>query len=371
MVISSIKTEYIMCLISGVFVWFILPYIISHTMNKESGNGWDGLGYAILGVIIYLCINISLAVIFYVINPIRIMIKYHSELSGWGFLLVGLPIPFSLLLIFRVQIGRYLHEKFYYSGKNGYRVETYNYKSAQDFYDDMKARGLAFIEEEHNGLLESMNEKYKMYIEEWNTLNYYTKPVIMGFKWPHSDKFDKTEVIHPGESAKRPVYIYNSIVMLKEKDDELKYAPIARYMDRPGDTKNGFFPFYKDYYIECKILYVDGHLYALIGGGECNSIIECFGEYTRPYYILLSEEDNITTYYEDVYYPDGAIENGYHHVDDLAMHPNKREEKNSITPCYYPVRKVDRVDVDAINEAARELQQNILQKSIKYHFGNK
>ena len=45
-----------------------------------------------------------------------------------------------------------LHEKFYYSGKNGYRVETYNYKSAQDFYDDMKARGLAFIEEEHNSL---------------------------------------------------------------------------------------------------------------------------------------------------------------------------------------------------------------------------
>ena len=131
MVISSIKTEYILCLISGVFVWFILPYIISHTMNKESGNGWDGLGYAILGVIIYLCINISLAMIFYVINPIRIMIKYHSELSEWGFLLVGLPIPFSLLLIFRVQIGRYLHEKFYYSGKNGYRVETYNYKSAR------------------------------------------------------------------------------------------------------------------------------------------------------------------------------------------------------------------------------------------------
>ena len=48
------------------------------------------------------------------------------------------------------------------------------------------------------------------------------------------------------------------------------------------------------------------------------------------------------------------------------MKPNT----NVLYTSHYPVRKVDRLDIDTINSIAKELQEGILKESIENHFNN-
>ena len=103
---NSILWEYVLAVGVSVFLWFALRGMMTLIMNlqdKKDYNSWDGLGQAIIILFIYLGLNIVLAALFLVANPIRILIKYRQELAEimpigkkiGTYLLVGLPIPFS------------------------------------------------------------------------------------------------------------------------------------------------------------------------------------------------------------------------------------------------------------------------------------
>lgn len=379
---DSILWEYILAIGVSVFLWFVLPKIMSFLFDledKKEHKGWEGLGMAIITLFTYFGINIVLSAIFLAANPIRIMIRYQGELAEilplgkriGTYLLIGFPIPFSLLFIFRRTVEEFLYRLLYETGKNGYAVASANYKDPQEFKDELLERQLYFTEENRE-FLDGLNKKYDLSAIRHKE-EYYTPARMQILEEKHDDWYGDN-VINPGDGKKAPAYLYNSILVLPRKDGKLQYAPIGRYTmngSSYGGEENK--PFHQDYYIECKILYIDGHLYAIIGVGESRCIRECFKEHHRPFYVLLSEEEKITTYFEGKYYPDGAIGNGFTHVYPLRMLPNTREDKkdNPHRPINYPVRKVDRVDRETINAVALELQNGILKESVEYYVSGK
>ena len=164
-----------------------------------------------------------------------------------------------------------------------------------------------------------------------------------------------------------PVYMYNAILTLPSKNEKLQYAALGRFSYNTDDYGD-YNAFFNDYYIECKILYVDGDIYAIIGLGQSygveaykNKIGDEMFNYNYAFNMVLTEKDNITTFVDGKYYPYGAIENsGY----SYEMLPNN----NILYTSQYPVRKVERLDAYTINNIARKMQNGILKKSIDYHF---
>ena len=166
---------------------------------------------------------------------------------------------------------------------------------------------------------------------------------------------------------KYPVYLYNSILTLPNKNENMQYAALGRFSSNSDDYGN-YSALTNDYYIECKILYTDGDIYAIIGLGESVDVREDLKKvddtlfnYNYPYNMILSEKENITTYYDGKYYPYGAIENDGSYYE---MVPNTNVKYGS----YYPIRKVKRLDIDTVNKIAKELQDGILKESIEKHF---
>ena len=97
----------------------------------------------------------------------------------------------------------------------------------------------------------------------------------------------------------------------------------------------------------------------MIGLGESKIIQEAVKGFRRPFYIILAEENHLTTYFKGTYYPYGSIA---HHYHEMEIYPNVLDGPKLRR---YPVRKVDRVDLDAINRYCRELQEGILKDSIE------
>ena len=379
---DSIVWEYVLAVGVSAFLWFVLPkivYFLGELEDKKDHKGWEGLGVAIIMLFVYLGLNAVLAAIFLAVNPIRILTEFKQELAIieplgkriGTYLLIGFPIPFSLLFIFRRWVEEFLYHLLYETGKNGYAVASANYKDPQEFKEELLKRHLYFTED-HRQFLDELNEKYD--VSSLRHKEEYYTPARMQILQDKHDDWYGDNVINPGDGKKAPAYLYNSILVLQRENGELQYAPIGRYTmngsSYGGEEKK---PFHQDFYIECKILFIDGHLYAIIGVGESRCIQESFKEYHRPYYILLSEEEKITTYFDGKYYPDGAVGNGFSHVYPLRMLPNTRKDKkdNPHRPINYPVRKVDRVDRETINAVARELQKGILKESAEYFMSGK
>lgn len=372
---DSILWEYVYFIGVSVFLWFLLPEIVSFLADLK--KGWEGLGVAMIMIAVDIALHIILPVYFFIMKPIRIWMTYGQEIASItpGFkrfgvhLLIGLPIPFSILFFFRRKVEESLERWWFGTGKNGYSVHAY--KSPGDFQRELTERNL-FFTEEHRELLDSLNKKYEGCMGYYKEV-YYTPARMTAFNEQHEDGYGR-DVLVPGYELWSPAYIYNSILTLRQKGGSLSYAPIGRYtMCESNARGDGNDPYHKDYYIECKILYIDGHVYAIIGVGESRCIQECFLKHHRPFYVLLSEEQKITTYYEGKYYPDGAIDNGFAHVYPMSMHPNRRGDwrSNPRRPILYPVRKVERVDEATINAVARELQDGILKKSVKRYFSDR
>ncbi len=376
-VTNSILWEYGLAIGVSVFLWFVLPAIltfISDLEDKKDYKGFEGMGLAIIILFTYLGLNIVLAALFLVANPIRILIKYRqeiAEMASFGkrlgtYLLVGLPIPFSLIFILRRHFEEFLFHLLYETGENGYEVPAANYKDPKEFREELRKRQLLFTEEDRK-LLNELNQKYdigKAHKKE----EYYTPAKMQSLQEEQDDLYDKN-VIEPGDGRRAPAYLYNSILILPQRGGKLQYAPIGRYTmscSYGGEVNK---PFHQDYYVECKILFIDGHVYAMIGVGESRCIQECFEEHYSPFYVLLSEEEKITTFFKGKYYPDGAFAHGFDHVHPLRMQPNTRQQRrgNPLRPILYPVRKVDRVDLNTVNAVAEELQGGILKESITYY----
>ena len=375
--VNSILWEYGLAIGVSLFLWFALPAIMKFCFDLDitkGRGGWEGVGVLLKQILVFIVVYVVLAFAFLTVNPIRVMVKYRQELNQImplgrriaTYLLVGFPIPCSLILVFRWRVEGFFHRLVYETGKNGYVVASENYRDPQEFQDELLKRQLLFTEE-HQKFLDALNQKYP--IKKARHQEEYYSPAKMQILQDEHDDLYYQNVINPGDGQKAPAYIYNSILVLPQKDGRLRYAPIGRYTMNSSYDGKVKQPFHQDYYIECKILYIDGHLYALIGVGESRCIQECFQEYQRPFYVLLSEEEKITTSFKGKYYPDGAMALGFEHRYPLKMQPNTKQQKkdNPFWPILYPVRKVDRVDLDAINAVAEELQNGILKESLTYY----
>lgn len=383
---KKIIIEYQIFILYLIFIFFISPTLAESMLGNNTGI--DGIGQALAISMLFMAIRYIIALIFLIIKPIRLLISYKNEIKSIlpkfkriiYIIVTIIPILFSLLIILEVPISNKIYDLKYNTGKHSYSVSYNDYKSAKDFENDLTKRGLIF-DENSNIILNKLNEKYKnesdFQISDFKKY-YYEEASLMGlskdFFYDTKDNTNK-DIITFNSDKKSPVYIYNAILTLPSKNEKLQYAPISRYHEQ-SSLSGTFYPYFEDYYIECKILYVDGDIYAIIGVSTSWNINRYFDEhknrdskklfdYNQPYSMILSEKENITTFVNNLYYPDGGIENN---PSGFEMVPNTNEKDWSTN---YPVRKVDKLDINTINSIAQELQNGVLKDSIEYHFNKK
>ena len=372
MMIKEILVEYALVIPCFLFIWFLMPRALVYIEKKDKSEEFERLFRAIMYWILYIAIVSILLLLFFVGNPIRILIRFRQEFKAilpttqryTAYFVTVLPIPLSLLVIFEFNIKYLMYEKKYYSGKNAYVVQPSQYKTPQQFIQELEDRGL-YYQKEHKKQLKGLNLKFGRSLEG-DSADYYTSGTMMSFRF-FEDSYTRHRFIKPDSKNSEPAYIYNGILILDEQDVKLKYAPIGRYMmNGCGKIGNENKPYYKDYYIECKILMIDGHVYAIIGTGESRHVEQSFPENERPFYVLLSEEDQVTTFYRKKFYPDGSIEVRYAEVRRLSMIPNTKENKSDgYWTSRFPVRKVERIDKNTIDAVALELANGVLKESIE------
>ena len=357
-VVSSILWEYGIAIGTALFVWFVLPYLMLGLLRLLAG---DGLGAAVITAYGSRIIGGILAVLAFVVNPIRIAVKYWKNFTTkplfFGILclvLVLMIIPAVALFLFSNAISNYVFRRRYKTGEGEYTVAPENYRRPADFQKELDERGLAWTWDDRK-LMNSLHAKYNPGMSYYGVTHgyYYTESVMMAVTGDtFIDDYKKENAILPDEMFERsPAYIYNSVLVVPPEGGKLRYAALGRYGKQDSMTGNKF-PFFDDFYIECKIMYVDGDIYAVIGVDECFAIHKDkrFAGLERPFYVILSEKDHITTYVDGKYYPNGGIELS---SGAITMVPNTRER--SWTKLY-PVRRVERLDVDAINLVAAEIQ---------------
>lgn len=371
---KEIIDEYLYIIFTILILSILLPFLADYMIGDNTGM--DGIGRALVIGFILRILKYIITFIVFVINPIRILFSYKNDfreifpkIKKVIYIIVTiLPILFSLLIILEVPISNYMYWLKYETGKNAYSLTSDEYKTPKDFEIELEKRGFIYNSED---VLSRLNEKYgnnngyysRYYYEKASLMPLFTRLDYF------SDTKDYNDIITFDSDTKAPGYVYNTILYLYDKNDDLQYAPISRY-DGHGYLNGNNYPFFKDYYIECKILYVDGDIYAIIGVGQSYDIEKYFSDKkenfypsnTYPYNMILSEKDSITTFVNDKYYPNGAIENL---AGDFKMVPNTNKKAWSE---FYSVRKVDKLDVYTINEIAKELQEGILKDSIEYHF---
>ena len=379
--LRSIKTEYAYVLWT-VALFLLFTYLPIFFLDKDDShkNDWSSLGFWIIIVYARLIIIGVTGFLSGVVNPIRIVVKYHQEFSSVTplmlrvglYALTLLPIAlyaaFIAFAVFGTKISNYFFNKEYNTGEGVYEVAPENYKPVREFCDELMTRRL-FFGEGDEAFLRRLNTPFVGSYNKNLQKYFYSKGTIMPLlKNEFYDSVQDAIILEPDSEEKYPAYIYNAILTLPGEGERLRYAPFARYTRH--DYIQGKVPFFEDYYIECKILYVDGKLYAIIGVGESFNVRKGIENsdtpYEKPYYVVLSETENITTYYDGKFYPHGAIEN----LGDFEMRPNTKEFHTGapFRPINYPVRVVERLDLETINAIAAEFQEGILKDTIKFHF---
>lgn len=366
--------QYLYMLLTVVILVISLPLLFNFMMGDNTGI--DGIGQAFVVRAILNILKYIVIIIVFIVNPIRILISYknHSQeiLSKAKkvkyIILTILPMLLSLLILLEGPISDYMYHIKYNTGKNAYTVNSDEYKTPKDFERELDKRGFVY---NSKPVLSRLNSKYTDIDEEFSKYYYEEASVMPLFTQSDSfyDSTDYNDIITFDSDTKAPAYIYNTILYLYDQNEDLQYAPVSRYEDHNYIVGSSY-PFYQDYYIECKILYVDDDIYAIIGVGQNHNTNQYFADKREdyrsscdyPYYMILSEKDNITTFFEGKYYPDGAIDNN---GERFEMRPNTNE---SSWLELYPVRKVDELNIITLNKVAKELQEGILKDSIEYHF---
>lgn len=366
--------QYLYMLLTVVILVISLPLLFNFMMGDNTGI--DGIGQAFVVRAILNILKYIVIIIVFIVNPIRILISYknHSQeiLSKAKkvkyIILTILPMLLSLLILLEGPISDYMYHIKYNTGKNAYTVNSDEYKTPKDFERELDKRGFVY---NSKPVLSRLNSKYTDIDEEFSKYYYEEASVMPLFTQSDSfyDSTDYNDIITFDSDTKAPAYIYNTILYLYDQNEDLQYAPVSRYEDHNYIVGSSY-PFYQDYYIECKILYVDDDIYAIIGVGQNHNTNQYFADKREdyrsscdyPYYMILSEKDNITTFFEGKYYPDGAIDNN---GERFEMRPNTNE---SSWLELYPVRKVDELNIITLNKVAKELQEGVLKDSIEYHF---
>ena len=381
---NIIKMEYKLILIAVlVYLGIILIMtLIAAPLLSDKKKDITSLSFGLAIILTYVRVFVAGAgiILFCVANPIRIMIQHFkliNEVEPSGnkiglILLILLPLLVVLIIVlFGKKILKLFTYLIYKDGKDAHAADPSTFIKPEDFVKELQQRGLYF-EATDEGLLRKLNSPYQENIDKHGTSDYYSKASIKRLALEdeisdrvYNDRFedDNSYRCTPDEDIKAPGYYYNSILILPKGEDKLRYAAIGRYLYQTrGSNKTN--PYKEDYYIECKIFCLDSKIYALIGLGESEIVDKAVEGYRKPYYIVLAEENHITTYLKGVYYPYGSLE---HHYYEVEVHPNVID---GIKDNRYPVRKVERVDIDTINRYCRELQEGILKKSIDEYRGH-
>ncbi len=374
---NIIKSEYCLIMIS---ILTYLGLILIATLNaviSDKKKDITSLSFGIAIILTFVRVFAAGAgiILFCVANPIRIMIQHFTLIKGaeptgkrLGYiLLILLPLLLVLIIVlFGKKIAKLYRYLIYKDGKDAHAADPETFITPGEFVKELCQRGLYFKEEDES-FLRKVNSPYQEEIARHGESDYYTKASVKRLALDdeidqrvRNDILDDSNSYNcfPDEEVKAPGYYYNSILILPRDEERLRYAPVGRYVyqETGRDIPN---PYKDDYYIECKIFCIDSKIYALIGMSESKIINKSVEGYLKPYYMILAEEDHITTYFDGVYYPYGSIS---HHYHEIEIHPNVHD---GVKGNIYPVRKVDRVDVDTINRYCRELQEGILKNSVE------
>lgn len=368
---KAVLTEYAWVL-GLIVLYVVLLVLVLLATSKMHGN--DGLGVAVIYVYVRLVLFTVAGLYICVIRPALVLVRNQDEIAKLG---TDGRIGVTALILFPAvlyagyviiaflgnRIDSWFFHRKYETGRDSYTVDPEQYKCAADFREKLMARGLCETEDSE-ALRERLNSPYP--IPPHCSRYFYGKPTFFAIdNGRFTDNTDRNCCVSGDSTDGHPLFVYNAVLTFSDGEGPLRYVPAARYVEhgRPHGFK-GDIPVLNDYYIECKILFVDGELYALIGPGESRPVNDSFPK-DRPYYAILSEKDDITTWYDGRYCPHGAIENQC--AGHFEMHPNTNvfDTHPVYPPARYPVRKVDRVDADAINRFAAELQEGILRESIE------
>lgn len=368
---KAILSEYAWVL-GLIVLYFVLLAIVLIAVSKSKGN--TGLGIAVIYAYVRLALFTVAGLFVCVFNPALTLVRRHKEIEAIQslpariglFILILFPIVlyvgFIIVAFFGNMIDSYFYHKKYEVGKDSFTPDPVQYKSAADFRAELTARGL-YADEASGQLLERLNKPYEIPLH-CNRFFYEKASIFALDKGKFEDNKDTNRWMSGTSTEKHPLFLYNAILTLPEGETDLRYAPVAHYVrnTRPHGYK-GDVPALRDYYVECKILYVNGEVYAMIGVGESRAVSDCFPK-DRPYYLILSERDEITTFYEGKYCPHGAIKNQCDGTWEMHPNTNMFDKNPPYPPANYPVRKVERVDREAVNRVAAELQQGILKESV-------
>lgn len=324
--------------------------------------------FVIFVAFIYEILKYIIAVIWLIINPIRILIFYRLQLKEivpkikkvlYIFITV-FPIFVGILILFDHSISMFIYKLKYDTSWSSYSVDSNDYKTAKEFEKELTKRGLIY-NDDYKKLLLKLNKKYNIGTQYYKKYYYEETSVMTSY----SNNINDLNYISFNSNTKAPVYIYNFILTIPDKGENLQYAPIGIIEKESSVSKTK--PYWNDYYIKGKILYVDGNIYAIIGEGESSKIDRYFSNNSEkynsknwsdlPYNMILSEKDTITTYVNGKYHSRGAI-------SGFEMKLNTYEASYD-TFKNYPVRKVNKLDVETINNIAKELQEGILKDFYK------
>lgn len=365
-----------------IFLFAIIIPILLNIFLLNSNNSEKGLDYirqALGFVIIARLFNYFITFISCFIYPIIVFRFYKKSDLRESLtrkskilynILIILPILYACFTIFSIPIQNLMYNFNYNRSFGDYKVKESNYKLPKDFYDELKNRNLLY----DNKTSRLMNRLNCVDYED-NTdcpLDYVKATMTRITKEMVYDVDDRKNITDYYKGS--PVYMYNSIIVLPSIDEKLQYAAIGRFSYNSYDLGDHR-PVYDDYYIECKILYVDGDIYAIIGVGASYSVEKYFNDndskahnmsYIYPYYMVLTEKTNIKTYASGRYHPKGSIQD---YGDGFEMHANNKN--NSLFFQNYPIKKVKKLNKNTIDKVANELQNGILKESIKEHYNGK
>ena len=148
---DSIFFEHAAIIVTVIAFILLIPMLFDYMVGDNTGI--DGIGNAIAVGFLIKIIRFILVLIFFIINPIRILIKHKAEIGKISQkakrvgtrVLIALPLVVGVCALF-MMTPIYSHIKSYTSDliSGAYTVEKGSYKTPKEFKKQLIARGLYF-----------------------------------------------------------------------------------------------------------------------------------------------------------------------------------------------------------------------------------
>lgn len=361
----------------------VLWSLLCRILRGKKGKARERLSkrlYCVWGV----TLTIAASVLFVAV-PIWMMVHHHAEIMQVKIpasriaihVVIAFPAVASLVFIlFGGKIGELLGRTPIRGCPYSTEAKSSEFRSVNDFRSELIRRGLYF-DDDAKELLEQLNGRFAADKSGDLAAYYYSEATIMPLeKKTFEDSPFRNKIISPDSDERHAAYVYNAVLIVTEAASQMRYAPIARYsMHTVPEGRSGDWPHTEDCYVECKILYIDGQLSAIIGVGESEALAEPAESVLKPYWRVVSEETHpreergwLTTFFDGKYYLFGTVrdtETGFEQMPDTREHrlllPGT--EKNYRID---PGRVLDRDALDQIAELS--VRQRCCKDAIAKHF---